>query len=289
MFERDSTVFFFSLFVGLIILFVNVPQSYAVGCNVACGGSVTCNAGLSCDAGTGLCKPPPPSCASAYPQSVTTNNTTGTFYTYAAGVANADSVYFPTWSTINGQDDLVWYSGTDLGGGTWRGDINLGTHSTGAEAIRTDVYMNNCGYTNVFCGPANFSICPVAVACPETCHTDTQTRPNGTCGDTSCPPNAPAEQTCASLSCHTDTQYPPDGNCNTHTCGSNAPPAVACPTYCGYPGGDVVPNGDCTTTTCPAVPDISPPSTPSLSSTTANCSGSMAFSWAPVTDNGCYG
>ena len=70
---------------------------------------------------------------------------------------------------------------------------------------------------------------------------------------------------------------------------TDPPPAVACPNYCGYVGGDVVPNGDCTTTTCPAVPDNAAPNVPNISSTTANCSGSLSFDTTTVLDNGCYG
>lgn len=109
-------------------------------------------------------KPPPPddppTCSSSYPQSPTTSQTSGTFYLYAKGVKNATSVYFPTWSDVNGQDDIVWYPATNMGDGEWRASVDMARHRSGNPDYGTfssHVYMNNSGNTNVFCGTANFS------------------------------------------------------------------------------------------------------------------------------------
>jgi len=73
-----------------------------------------------------ICPPTAPTCSSVGVQSATTTNTTGTFYAYAYGVtAGTTNVKFPTWSAVNGQDDIVWYNGVNMGGGTWRAAITV--------------------------------------------------------------------------------------------------------------------------------------------------------------------
>lgn len=97
----------------------------------------------------------PPVCSGAVPQSLVTSATSGTFYVYANGVVNATSVFFPTWSAVDGQDDIIWYPGTDMGGGVWRAAINLASHP-GLGTIYVHVYMNNSVASNVFCSSADF-------------------------------------------------------------------------------------------------------------------------------------
>lgn len=99
--------------------------------------------------------PPAPTCTEAYPSAATTTATSGSFRVYAVGVQNATEVKFPTWSEVNGQDDLFWYPGTNSGGGTWYADIDLARHP-GLGWIRTHTYMNNSGYTNRWCDSADF-------------------------------------------------------------------------------------------------------------------------------------
>ncbi|MEK7625103.1 MAG: GBS Bsp-like repeat-containing protein, partial [Patescibacteria group bacterium] len=113
---------------------------------------------------------PPPTCSgSCAPQSSTTYDASGTFYAYAYGVSNATMVKFPTWSDPGGQDDLVWYDSTNLGGGTLRAAINLASHP-GIGTINVHIYMDNNGYSNQWCCSANFT----RLAVPST--------PVGTCG-----------------------------------------------------------------------------------------------------------
>ena len=122
--------------------------------------SATCSVSLSSNPPP----PPPPSsspptCTSGAPQSATTTATSGDFYIYAYGVANATSVIFPTWSSVNGQDDISWYSGTNLGGGTWRATVNLANHRVGnpdSGQFYSQIYMSNSAYTNSYCGDASF-------------------------------------------------------------------------------------------------------------------------------------
>lgn len=97
----------------------------------------------------------PPVCTGAVPQSLVTSATSGTFYVYANGVVNATSVFFPTWSAVGGQDDIVWYPGANMGGGNWRAAINLASHP-GLGTIYVHVYMNNVAASNVWCSSADF-------------------------------------------------------------------------------------------------------------------------------------
>ena len=102
--------------------------------------------------------PPPPSCTSIGPQGVVTYATSGTLDFYAYGVLNATAVYFPTWSDVNGQDDLIWYPGVNLGGGTWRGSVNLANHRPGNPdygAFLVHVWMD--GNPSTICGGLTFT------------------------------------------------------------------------------------------------------------------------------------
>lgn len=291
---RKFAAFFPVLFVIFFSFFIIPIQANAAVCTQACGGSIGCTDGTSCTGG--VCMPPAPSCSGGYPQSTTTTSTTGTFYSYASGVVNATSVTFPTWSSVNvsgnpaydwsGQDDISnpWYPGADQGGGIWRATINLSTHSAGAGVINTHIYMSNCGYTNIKCGEANFQICPVAVTCPGTCHTDTQTRPNGTCGTTSCPPNAPPYQ--ADVACTTVPISRSNGDCTTRTQAANNPPATTPPT-CGPATSG--PDGSCGTwsTAC----QTQSPQSPSITSPVAgSClTNTPTITWSAFAATGCGG
>ena len=125
------------------------------------GQSATCSVSLSSN------PPPPPTvtsslptCTGGAPQSAITAATSGDFYIYAYGVQNATSVVFPTWSGVNGQDDINWYSGTNLGGGTWRATVNLANHRAGNPdygQFTSAIYMSNDAYTNTFCANASFT------------------------------------------------------------------------------------------------------------------------------------
>jgi hypothetical protein len=147
-----------------------------------------CNLGKStfndCDPGNvcvnGSCVPPSqaPTCSSAGPDNVT--ETTATHTVYAYDVTNATSVTFPTWSDVNGQDDLIWYNGIDLGDGTWAAVIPHSSHRSGNPDLGqfyTHVYMNNAGNTNVWCDSANFTwsaLAPPPAPCQVTTSPVTQ-------------------------------------------------------------------------------------------------------------------
>lgn len=101
---------------------------------------------------------PAPSCGWASPQSATTLATSGTFDVFAYNVQNATSVLFPTWAHA-GQGDIVWYPGTNLGGGTWRASIDLGRHFAGNPiygTFNTHVYASNASYAYTACAATTF-------------------------------------------------------------------------------------------------------------------------------------
>ncbi|MDP4000640.1 MAG: GBS Bsp-like repeat-containing protein [bacterium] len=56
--------------------------------------------------------------------------------------------YFPTWSTANGQDDLVWYPASG-GGNTWSVSIPTSSHGPSTSNIAIHIYTNP---GVVFCG-----------------------------------------------------------------------------------------------------------------------------------------
>lgn len=94
--------------------------------------------------------PPAPSCVSAAPQATNAFGN-GTFYVYAYGVSDATSVDFFVYKGSSQQ--LV--SGVDLGGGTWRGSVNLGAiPSKGWYTV--EVLLSNAGYANVLCATTQF-------------------------------------------------------------------------------------------------------------------------------------
>lgn len=75
------------------------------------------------------------------------------------GVDGYDQVYVPTWSVMNDQDDIVWYSAEKQADGTWAYTVDLSNHnSTGNYMIHvygkrdgkqelitgTTAYVENC-------------------------------------------------------------------------------------------------------------------------------------------------
>jgi len=98
---------------------------------------------------------PFPSCASTGPTNKPTVSRSSLSHdVFAYGVKNATNVTFPTWSSTNGQDDLVWYQGTNVGNGTWKATIDLSKHKD-EGSYNTHVYLNS---NTVMCGNADFTV-----------------------------------------------------------------------------------------------------------------------------------
>src|SRR3989344_5801966 len=96
------------------------------------------------------------SCSSAGPDNDTIYATSGSRRTYAYGVSgDVTMVYFPTWTDVGGQNDIIWYSSTNAGGGTWYVDINLASHPD-IGYINVHVYMH-VGGVNTWCDTAGFN------------------------------------------------------------------------------------------------------------------------------------
>ena len=78
------------------------------------------------------------------------------------GVENATNVQFPTWSEANGQDDIVWYTGTNRGNGTWNTVVDSEKHNSGGTYI-SHVYETING-ASVYAGNATYSLSKVPTA-----------------------------------------------------------------------------------------------------------------------------
>lgn len=61
----------------------------------------------------------------------------------ALGVSGS-RVQFPTWSNANGQDDIIWYEGTNCGNGKWNAVVDSGKHASGGT-YTTHVYVTANG------------------------------------------------------------------------------------------------------------------------------------------------
>ncbi len=122
--------------------------------------SCTGAGGTATDSVTVLVNGETPACTSSAPEATSTGSTSGTFYVYAYGVTGATAVVFPTWGDTGGQDDIIWYAGTNLGGGTWRASVNLASHKVGSPeygTINVHIYMSSATVGNTWCGVANFT------------------------------------------------------------------------------------------------------------------------------------
>ncbi len=128
---------------------------YFISCNGVAGGNTGSYSQVITVA------PPPPSCTSATPDGTTVYGNT-VQRVYANGVANTTAMVFPTWSASGWQDDIVWYTGINAGGGTWYADINLNSHP-GYGTVYTNPYMSSSSYGNTACDTASYTtVAPLA-------------------------------------------------------------------------------------------------------------------------------
>lgn len=87
----------------------------------------------------------------------------GSYDVYAYGVTDdvgVTSVKFPTWTQYNGQDDLIWYDGINLGGGTWKVTIPFNQHNNETGTYITHVYAYDAAGNYVFGGQALANVLP---------------------------------------------------------------------------------------------------------------------------------
>ncbi|MBU5445556.1 GBS Bsp-like repeat-containing protein [Paenibacillus sp. MSJ-34] len=64
----------------------------------------------------------------------------------------ADKVTFPTWTSANGQGDLIWHDGVNLGKGNWKVTIPFSKHNDEAGTYITHVYKYVSGREKQFIG-----------------------------------------------------------------------------------------------------------------------------------------
>lgn len=64
----------------------------------------------------------------------------GTTYLIKVTAPGATEVQFPTWSAASGQNDLVWYNATNVGGDVWEAQIDTAPH--GGGLMYTTAYAN---------------------------------------------------------------------------------------------------------------------------------------------------
>ena len=53
----------------------------------------------------------------------------------AGNIEGYDKVYFPVWSAVNGQDDIVWYPAEKQADGTWTCTVSLANHNSAGEYL----------------------------------------------------------------------------------------------------------------------------------------------------------
>ena len=53
----------------------------------------------------------------------------------AGNIEGYDKVYFPVWSAVNGQDDIVWYPAEKQADGTWTCTVSLANHNSTGEYL----------------------------------------------------------------------------------------------------------------------------------------------------------
>lgn len=99
-------------------------------------------------------------CTGSGIQFIETPQHTGTIWARIYGVsANADSVKFPTWSSLDGWDDgITWYDGSKDDSScssncTWGASINLDNHNVNLADrwVNVHSYISGCGTTNSPC------------------------------------------------------------------------------------------------------------------------------------------
>ena len=73
------------------------------------------------------------------------SNVTSTSYTITADIKNPskiNNVYFPTWTSANGQDDIIWYVG-EIENDTVTVNIKTSNHNNEFGEYETHIYMQN--------------------------------------------------------------------------------------------------------------------------------------------------
>ena len=76
----------------------------------------------------------------------------------ASGVEHASALSFAVWSNVNGQDDLVWYTPTNVGNNTWKVTVPISNHRYSTGTYSVHVYGHNYVYSNIAVKTGSFYI-----------------------------------------------------------------------------------------------------------------------------------
>lgn len=94
-------------------------------------------------------------------QITATANSNQTKYSLVAssvGVAGGvKAVRFAVWSQANGQDDLIWYNGTNRTPGTWVVDMAVANHKT-SGLYYVDTYVQSTAGKSIYIGGTTFKV-----------------------------------------------------------------------------------------------------------------------------------
>lgn len=69
---------------------------------------------------------------------------------------DGEQVEFPTWSDANGQDDIIWYGGTNRGNGNWSTVVDSNNHKHGGK-YNTHAYVTKNGVRSAV-GSTSYSL-----------------------------------------------------------------------------------------------------------------------------------
>ena len=170
----------------------------------------TCTPGNICDTGTGACNPILSASCSVTPISATVSQNV----TWSATRSGGTGTYSYSWS------------GTDSLSGTTQ-SITKAYSTTGNKTGQVNVASGSQTTGNVQCSNS-VTVCDTAVACPDTCHTDSITvadgaNADGTCKTKTCSPNntSPSYAIQDPPACRTTDGSVPDGQCGSTTYTSN--------------------------------------------------------------------
>lgn len=92
----------------------------------------------------------------------------GSYEVFIDGVgAEVTAVRFPTWTDANGQDDLIWYEGYKVSGGTWKATILFKEHQQEKGIYITHVYSYDQYGNTMAIGGGTTNALPGVKALPE--------------------------------------------------------------------------------------------------------------------------
>jgi len=83
-----------------------------------------------------------------------------------ATLNGASAVLFPTWGSVGGQNDIVWYVGTKNSNGTWSVTFSVNNHKE-AGSYNCHVYATTGG-TQKYIGATSFTVSPIQLSVTTT-------------------------------------------------------------------------------------------------------------------------